>query len=82
MSSFILQEYSNINKNRNIISKDLPHISRFNFNNKNVKLSILPHSFSQNNNVHYQQQSNSIPRIYPEKNKNIYNISDKENSKK
>ena len=82
MSSFILQEYSNINKNRNIISKDLPHISRFNFNNKNVKLSILPHSFSQSNNIHYQQQSNSIPRIYPEKIKNIYNFYDKENSKK
>ena len=79
------QEYSNINlsKNRNNITKDIPHLSRFNFNNKNVKLNnVIPHSFSQNKNLQYMPQS-YIPRIInPEKIKNISHFYEKENSKK
>ena len=79
------QEYSNINlsKNRNNITKDIPHLSRFNFNNKNVKLNnVIPHSFSQNKNLQYMQQS-YIPRIInQEKIKNISHFYEKENSKK
>ena len=69
MSSFIHHDFSNINKNRNILSKEISHMSRFNFNNKNIKLTVLPPSFSQSKNIQYtQQQSNCIPRIiYPEK---------------
>ena len=84
MSSFVHHDYSNINKNRNNLSKELSHISRFNFNNKNIKLTVLPHSFSQSKNIQYtQQQSNCIPRIiYPEKIKNFHKFHEKEISKK
>ena len=85
-SNYIYQEYSNLNlnKNRNNISKDMPYLSRFNSNNKNIKLNnIVPHSFSQNKNLQYMQQSNNIPKIInPEKMKKFSHFYEKENSKK
>ena len=82
MSGSIHQNYSFINI-RNSTQKEMPHMGRFNYNNKNIKLNILPHSYSQNKIIQYQQQSNSIPKIiYQEKIKNFYNFYEKENSKK
>ena len=82
MSSSIHQNYSLINI-RNSTQKEMPHMSRFNYNNKNIKLNILPHSYSQNKIIQCQQQSNSNPKIiYQEKIKNFYHFYEKENSKK
>ena len=84
-SNYVHQDYSNYNhsKNKNINSKDIPHISRFNLNSKNIKLSAIPHSFSQNKNIQNQQHNNCIPRnIQTENLKNIHNFYEKENSKK
>ena len=83
MSHFLHHDFSNINKNRNILTKEASHLSRFNFNNKNIKLTVLPHSFSQNKNIQYTQQNNCMPRmIYQEKIKNFYKLHEKENCKK
>ena len=58
-------------------------MNRYNLNNKNIKLNLIPHSFSQNKNNHYNQQNNGIPSlIHPEKIKNIHNFYENENSKK
>ena len=85
-NNYIHQEYSNLNlsKNRKNISKEIPHFTRFNFNNKNIKLNnVIPHSFSQNKNLRYMQHSNYIPKvIIPEKIKNFPHFYEKENSKK
>ena len=84
-SSFIHQEYSNHShsKNKNINSKDFPHMSRFNFNSKNIKLSAIPHSLSQNKNIQNQQHNDGFSRFYePENLKNFHNIYEKENYKK
>ena len=72
---------SNIIKERNFISKEMPNVGRFNFTNKN-KLNIIPHPFSQNKNYEYQQTYECIPRFsQPEKFNNLYNFYEKENNK-
>ena len=72
---------SNIIKERNFISKEMPNVGRFNFANKN-KLNIIPHPFSQNKNYEYQQTYECIPRFsQPEKFNNLYNFYEKENNK-
>ena len=83
--NYIPQEHTNINinKNRNNITKEASYFSRLNFNNKNIKLNVIPHSFSQNKNNQHQQQGNGIPRlIHPEKIKNFHHFYEKESSKK
>ena len=83
--NYIPQENTNINinKNRNNITKEASYLTRLNFNNKNIKLNVIPHSFSHNKNNQYQQQRNGIPRlIHPEKIKNLHHFYEKENSKK
>ena len=80
-SNLIHQEFFDIspNKNRNFVIKELSHLSRFNFNNKNKKLNIIPHSFSQNKNMQYYNQNYIQRIIHPEKINHFY---EKENSKK
>ena len=80
-SNLIHQEFFDIspNKNRNFVIKELSHLSRFNFNNKNKKLNIIPHSFSQNKNMQYHNQNYIQRIIHPEKINHFY---EKENSKK
>ena len=80
-SNLIHQEFFDIspNKNRNFVIKELSHLSRFNFNNKNKKLNIIPHSFSQNKNMQYHNQKYIQRIIHPEKINHFY---EKENSKK
>ena len=64
-SNIIHRDISNSNpiKNKNNISKELSHIKRMNFNTKNIKLNIIPHSLSQNKNNKYNHPSSLIPRI-------------------
>ena len=80
-SNLIHQEFFDIspNKNRNFVIKELSHLSRFNFNNKNKKLNIIPHSFSQNKNMQYHNQKYIQRIIHPEKINHFY---EKENSQK
>ena len=80
----IHRDYSNPNftKNTNII-KELSHAHLMNFNNKNIKLNIIPHSLSQNKNNQYQQINNVIPRIIRTEKTNNYNsFYEKDNSQK
>ena len=83
-SNYIHQDYSNPNFSRYKNNrKELPNINRFNFNNKNIKLNIIPHSLSQNKNLQYHQPSNVRPKIIEAgKFKNYHHFYEKENSKK
>ena len=83
-SNIIHRDISNSNpiKNKNNISKELSHINRMNFNTKNIKLNIIPHSLSQNKNNQYNHPSNFIPRIIHSEKIQNYNFYEKENSQK
>ena len=74
---------NHINKEINIASKDNQNNTRYNFNNKNIKLSVLPQSLSLNKNVQFQPMNNYIPKlIQPDKLKHLYNFYEKETSKR
>ena len=84
-SNSIHQDYSNPNiiKYRYNISKELPNINRFNFNNRNKNFNIISHSLSQNKNLQYHQKNNVIPKLVEtEKINNFHSFYEKENSKK
>ena len=83
--NYIRQEYPNqsINKDRNINSKDIHHISRFTLNKNNVRLNIFPHSLSHNKKTQNTPSNYLMPRMIQNDNiKNFYNFYEKENSKK
>ena len=83
--NYIHQEYPNqsINKDRNINSKDIHHISRFTLNKNNVRLNIFPHSLSHNKKTQNTPSNYLMPRMIQNDNiKNFYNFYEKENSKK
>ena len=91
-SDFYHHKFSTPNINKitndiNLLSKEKPINainSNYNMNNnKNIKLNILPHSLSLNQNVQYQPTYNHISKlIQPDKLKNFYHFYEKENSKK
>ena len=88
MNNFIHHKLStpninHINKEINIPNKEIPYNTLFNFNNKNIKLTVLPQSLSQNKNIQFQPTNNHIPKlIQPDKLKHFYNFYEKESSKK